>query len=233
MDIKGVLFPRRCPICDSVLELNGKKICGDCREKLVYIFEPKCKKCGKQLQKLEQEYCYDCKNRKHYFKSGIAGFSHIGEIKKSIYKIKYKGKREYIDFYTEEIVKNFGKEVMDWECDGIIPVPLHKKRKLKRGYNQAEIIGKRISKMTGIKQYNDILVRVKNTKPQKELNDEERRKNLENAFKIKKNIVELKKVILVDDIYTTGSTIDACAKVLLQNGVEEVYYISLSIGTGY
>lgn len=233
MDVKGILFPRRCPICDKALKLDGKKICGDCVSKLVYITEPRCKKCGKQLMKMEQEYCYDCKNKRHMYKTGVAAFSHVGDIKKSIYRIKYNNKREYVDFYGEELMKRFGNEIKIWNCDALIPVPLHRSRKIKRGYNQAEIIAKKISKLSGIPVYKGVLKRVKKTKPQKELNDNERKKNVENAFKIQGNIVELKKVIIVDDIYTTGSTIDACAKQLLKNGVQEVYFICLSIGTGY
>lgn len=233
MDLKGLIFPRRCPICDKILTFNGKLICDKCKDKLIYINEPRCKKCGKQLIKYEDEYCYDCKKGKHIYREGAAAFSHTGDIKKSIYKIKYCNKREYVEFYTNELIKNYGKKIMSWNCDYIIPVPLHRKRQIRRGYNQAEIIAKIISKKTGIPIRTDILARVKNTKPQKELNDEDRKKNLENAFKIHKSIVKLKKIILVDDIYTTGSTIDACTKTLLRYGAVEVYFLSLSIGTGY
>lgn len=84
----------------------------------------------------------------------------------------------------------------------------------------------------------DTLLRVKNTRPQKEFNDIGRKKNLKNAFcvrtdKIQKDKEKFKKIILIDDIYTTGSTIDECARILLNNGVKEVYYISISIGMGY
>lgn len=233
MDIWGVLFPRRCPVCDRVLKYGGEKICRKCVEKLIYIQEPRCKKCGKQILKFEEEYCYDCKKHKHLYKRGIVPFVHTGTIKKSIYGIKYKNKREYVDFYTDEIVRLYKEEIKTWKCDGIIPVPLYRKKQIKRGYNQAEIIAKGLSEKLGIPMYTDILKRVVNTKPQKELNDIQRKKNLENAFIISRNIVRLQKVILVDDIYTTGSTIDSCARVLMESGILEVYYVSLSIGTGY
>lgn len=233
MDFKGLIFPRRCPVCDSVLKFNSELICKGCKPKLKYILEPRCKKCGKQLASQEQEYCYDCKNKTHIYKEGLAGFSHVGVIKKSIYDIKYSNKREYVDFYVNEISKLYKRYILNWNCDGIIPVPLHFRKKIGRGYNQAEVIAKAFSRELGIKMYSNLLKRQKYTRPQKELNDIQRKKNLENAFKITKNIVELKKVILVDDIYTTGSTIDACAKELLNNGAEEVYYLSISIGTGY
>lgn len=233
MDLKGIIFPRRCPICDKVLEFNGKLICSKCREKLTYIEEPRCKKCGKQLIKMEDEYCYDCKIRKHLYKEGAVPFMHIGDIKKSIYKIKYCNKREYIDFYAGELIKLYKDIIKEWDCDALVPVPLHKSRRLKRGYNQAKLIAERCSDGLGIPVRDDVIIRCRKTKPQKELNDSERKKNLEKAFKIRRNVVKLTKVILVDDIYTTGSTIDACTDILLKAGVDEVYYIALSIGTGY
>lgn len=233
MDYKGLIFPRRCPVCSGLLPFNGEMICRECKQKLVYVLEPRCKKCGKQLFKQEQEYCYDCRSKQHLYKEGLAGFCHVGEIKKSIYDIKYENKREYAEFYAKEMCKLHGRYILSWGCDGLIPVPLHFRKRIKRGYNQAKVIAKIFSKELGILMYDNVLKRIRYTEPQKELSDMQRRKNLENAFKITKNIVELKKVILVDDIYTTGSTIDACAGELLHCGVEEVYYLSLTIGTGY
>lgn len=237
MDILSIIFPRRCPICDGTLAYGKGKICDLCKGKVNYITEPRCKKCGKQLIRFEDEYCFDCKNKKHFYRTGVALVSHTGAVRKSIYSIKYNNKREYVDFFVDEIVKRYRDEIMSWKCQVIIPVPLHKKKKIKRGYNQAEIIAKKISERLNIPFDNKILKRVKNTRPQKELNDFQRKKNLENAFEVpekrKQNEEVFKKIIIVDDIYTTGSTIDACAKELLKNGAQEIYYISLSIGTGY
>lgn len=233
MDIWGVLFPRRCPVCDRILKFGGKKICEECVDKLVYIREPRCKKCGKQLKQSEEEYCYDCRKCKHIYKMGIAPFMHTGAVKNSVYAIKYHNKREYVDFYTDEIVRLYREEIKQWSCDGIIPVPLHRRKRIKRGFNQAGLIAKGLSEKLGIPMYGKILKRVVDTKPQKELNDIQRKKNLENAFILNENIVKLKKIILVDDIYTTGSTIDSCTKVLMDGGIKEVYYICISVGTGY
>lgn len=238
IDIVSIFYPRRCPGCDEILKYNKGKICDLCKPKLKFISEPRCMKCGKQIEKLEEEYCFDCRNKKHNYKKGIALLSHTGIVRKSIYSIKYNNKREYVDFYVEEIIKRYKNEIESWGCNVIIPIPLHKKKALSRGFNQAEVIAKKLSKGLGIPMDKRTLLRVKNTLPQKELNDIQRKKNLKNAFKINRNRRQkskelFKKIILVDDIYTTGSTIDACAKVLLDNGFKEVYYISLSIGTGY
>ena len=229
--IMDVLCPMTCPMCDKILDKN-KKICTECERKLVYIFEPKCKKCGKELEDDRREYCNDCAIKKHYFKAGIAAFKYNGMISKSIYKFKYHNRRTYAVFYGEAISKVYGSNIRKWNADVIIPVPIHYKRRVKRGYNQASLIGKELSRHLGIPMDEKYLFRVSNTRPMKELDKTNRKKNVEKAFKIYKNVVKYKKIILVDDIYTTGSTIDACAKALLEAGAAEVYFVSLSVGQG-
>ena len=120
-----------------------------------------------------------------------------------------------------------------WKPDALIPVPIHKARLAFRGFNQAELLARGLSKEFQIPVRNDLVYRVKKTTPQKELNDKERKNNLKSAFHVKPNAIECKTVVLVDDIYTTGSTMDALAKALKANGVEQVYFVCLAIGRGY
>lgn len=233
-----LIYPRHCPVCNKIVIPPGGKICNKCVEKIDFIKEPRCKKCGKQIEEMDRELCYDCKNKSHKFKTGIALVNHSGEIKKSIYSIKYNNKREYVDFFVEEIVKKYEEEIKFWDAELIVAVPLHKRKLLKRGFNQAEVIAKRLSKKTGIPYCKNYLLRVKNTRAQKELNDVGRKKNLKGAFKINskksKHFQEMfKKIIIVDDIYTTGSTIDACSEVLYANGAKDVFFVCLSSGNGY
>ena len=154
-------------------------------------------------------------------------------MRESMGRFKYKNRREYADFYVKELLERCGETVRAWEADALIPVPLHPKRKRRRGFNQAGLIAEGLGKKLGIPVYGRLLVRVKKTRPQKELSRQERRSNLKNAFQAVQNDVRLRKVILVDDIYTTGSTIDAAAEVLLALGVEKVYFLSICIGRGY
>lgn len=230
--ILNILYPRRCPICDKIVNQAAGKICRECRKKIPYIREPRCRKCSKPLMKNEQEYCCDCENKTHIYKKGLALVEHKGAVRKSIYRIKYNNKREYLDFYSEEIVKRYGEIIKKWNPDAIIPVPLHKKREIKRGYNQALLLAKKIGAALSIPVYDDVLLRIRQTTPQKTLTEKERKKNVESAFHIKKNKVKLNKVIVIDDIYTTGSTIDACSKCLKDAGTEIIYFLTISIGDG-
>lgn len=213
-------------------KISGSYICDNCRTKLPYIMGPRCCKCSKPILKEEGEYCSDCSRDRHKYKKGLAPFLHTGELKQAVYSIKYDNKREYIDFFVDEIVKRHHREILSWGCDCIIPVPLFKKKKIKRGFNQAEVIAAKLSRQLQIPYNTRILYRTKDTQPMKQLNNVQRKKNLEKAFKISENIVKLNKVLLVDDIYTTGSTIDECSTVLLASGAEEIYFICLSIGVG-
>lgn len=228
---KDVVFPKSCPMCDEVME-RGRLICKKCEPKLVYIDEPKCKKCGKQIESEETEYCADCRKAHHYYKRGIAAFQYNDMVSHSIYRFKYHNRRTYAEFYGSAIAERYREEIVRWDADVIIPVPIHERKMIKRGYNQAELIAKELGKNLGIKVDGRILKRVVNTRPQKEMSRNERKKNTEKAFKISNSVVKYRKIILVDDIYTTGSTVDACSKALLAAGACEVNCVCLSIGQG-
>ncbi len=229
--VVDAVYPRTCPFCDKILP-RGTDICNDCNNKLKYVVEPRCKKCGKQLTKEEQEYCYDCANHRHLYREGIAAFVYDEMVSKSIYRFKYYNRRTYAGMYARAIGERYGGHIARWQPDVFIPVPIHRDKLQKRGYNQAELIATELGRYLGIPVDGKYLRRIKRTRAQKELNRSERKKNLENAFKISSNVVEYKKIVLVDDIYTTGSTLDECAKVLMAAGAQDVYFVSLSIGAG-
>lgn len=194
--------------------------------------EPVCSRCGKPLSRAEEEYCADCARRRHAYTCGRAAFLYDARMRASIARFKYHNRREYADFYAAEILKAWGSLVRSWQPQALVPIPLHKSRRRYRGFNQAELVARRIGSALEIPVRTDLLFRVKKTLPQKELDDMKRKENLKNAFQVTENDVELKKVLLVDDIYTTGSTIDAAAAALGELGVEQIYYLSICIGRG-
>ena len=227
--IKELIYPRRCAICDDILLPKAGKICKACRNKPEYVKEPACKKCGKPLRNVETEYCMDCMKKHHHFKEGAALFVYPS-VKESIYRFKYEGRQEYGAYYGEQVRLHLVEKIKRWRPDGLVPVPLHKRKQQKRGYNQAAVFARAISKETGIPVYENFAERIKNTVPQKELNEQARENNLKKAFKICQNDVKLKVIIIIDDIYTTGSTMDALALECKKAGIESVYCISLAIG---
>lgn len=231
-DWAGLLFPRRCPICHEVVEEPGGLACDICRTRLVYVKEPFCRKCGKPLYAESQEYCQDCSKKKHEFRQGRAPFVYDRILRQSIAKFKYGGRREYAAFYAEEILRRCAREAVFWKADVLVPVPLYPKRRRKRGYNQAELLAAELSKRSGIPMDKKLLFRVKNTRPQKELSDRDRRENLKNAFTARRGTVPYRTAILVDDIYTTGSTMDEAARVLKEKGIQTIYFLCICVGSG-
>ena len=229
----AVLFPRRCPICDELVIL-GEVICTKCEEKLPYLKEPMCKKCGKQLaiEMERREYCSDCARKAHFFRQGKGLFSYQKEMKRSMYRFKYGNRGEYAEFFARTAMERYGDWVKSREIEAVIPVPMYVGKKRLRGYNQAEVFAKCLGVELGLPVEVRLVKRVKNTTPQKELSEKQRKDNLKGAFQVRTNIVKYKKILLVDDIYTTGTT-DAMSECLLERGVEEVFFLSICIGEGY
>lgn len=224
----SVLYPRHCPVCDEIVDQTNEKICLSCMRQLKIMTPPWCVKCGKKINEGE-ELCKDCMEKTHIFIRGRALYEY-GSAAETVYRFKYGGRREYADYFGEQMGDFLGEYILSRKPDALVPIPLHKKRMIVRGYNQAELLAKAIGRQLGIPVITDYLIRVKNTIPQKKLNPAERQNNLKKAFNITKNDVKLKSIILVDDIYTTGATMDEAASVLLHAGAEKVYYVTLTCG---
>ncbi len=225
------VFPRRCPVCDRPVRPFDRLICEGCRDKVTYVKAPYCMKCGKELQSDEEEYCHDCSVHKHSYDRGRAVFEYRS-IARSLYGFKYSGRREYAAYYGERTAAVLGVQIKTWAPDALIPVPIHTSRKRNRGYNQAEVFAEAVGSALDIPVLSDWISRCRKTVPQKELGPAERQNNLKKAFKIIRNDVKLNTIVIIDDIYTTGSTIDAVAECARAAGVQKVYFVALAIGKG-
>ncbi len=225
-----VLFPRKCPVCDDIVIPRGDRICPECIKKIHFIKEPACRKCGKEIYDEAVEYCLDCSTKAHIYEWGFSLMNYDDVGRKIISDFKYHNRRDNADFLAEETVERCMLQFRLMEGDALIPVPLYFWKKRIRGFNQSEVLARRLGRLTGIPVYNNLLIRTKNTKPQKSIKHIQRNVNLAKAFKVRTIPANIKRVILVDDIYTTGSTIDACARVLIEAGVEKVFFLSACIG---
>lgn len=228
--VKQLLFPRRCPICDEIVVPFGEKICPQCVPKRSLLMRSYCMKCGKKVQE-QRELCEDCRRRGHVFFRGRALYEYES-VAASIYRFKYSGRQEYAEFYGEELARYLGDFIREMKPDALIPIPLHKSRQRARGYNQAALLARSLGRQLEVPVLEKYLLRVKKTTPLKRLNPKERQNNLKRAFNIRENDVKLKSVIMVDDIYTTGSTVDEAARVLMDCGVERVCFVALACGAG-
>lgn len=233
-----MLYPVRCPICEGIVSPKDRRICQSCEKQLQFISEPRCKKCSKPIEQEQKEYCSDCERKDYHFDYGYSLWLYDTHMKKSISNFKYRHKKEYAKFYIQEIIRNYGEKIKSLSPDVVVPIPIHKSKYRERGYNQAEILAKGIGKELDILVLPNLLIRNKKTLPQKQLSDKERLRNLQEAFRYNEELADefsgrLNKVLLVDDIYTTGSTIEACTNILKHYGINNVYFITLCIGKGF
>lgn len=238
LQIADWLYPRHCPLCDRILTRQEPLLCRSCAAHLPMIRGAVCLRCGRPLPEEDgtgraEEYCADCRKTPHLFVQGTAPYVYGGAVQSSVLRMKYGGRAEYARFYAASICQYGGRLLRRWQPDVIVPVPVHRSRYLKRGYNQAELLAEQLSAMTGI-PVDEPVCRIRQTRPQKGLSPAARRKNVQGAFRLLEGAAPAERILLVDDIYTTGSTLDALAAVLLDGGARELMFAcaSVSLGTG-
>ena len=231
------VYPRRCPCCRGVIAPD-MLICPDCRSKFKAIAPPYCLKCGRTVPD-GTEYCEECRNKDHGYSAGISVFVYDSRMRRSMSDFKFHGWRENGDYYVAETLRLHSGEILDFAPDILVPVPIHRSKRAFRGYNQAELLAEGIGKALDIPVVNDLLFRAKRTRAQKTLGQENRSANLRQAFacnteKYDEEFItrSFRKVMIVDDIYTTGSTMEACTRVLTDAGVARVGILCIAAGGG-
>lgn len=226
------MFPSKCFVCQEVLPFgSGGVHCEACGDELKVITSNVCKRCGKPIEK-EKQLCHDCRERHHNYLQGCAVWAYEGVICDLIYQFKTKDALYLSDYFADQLAERFMSQ--KWpEIDLICSVPLHPIKLRQRHYNQSSILSEALGKRVNIPVNNQLLRRIKYTKGQKALSDFDRVNNVQAAFAatIEGNWEGLR-ILIVDDIYTTGNTIDACASVLKARGVQDIYFITLAIGKG-
>lgn len=240
MNLLDFVFPRKCPVCSKALGYKERQICQTCQKILPRVTEPCCARCGKPIPAVEEQYCHDCeekRKRPDALKKGAALWVYDTHMKRAMANFKYEGCVEDAAFYVQQLVRFRGQEIVNWQVDAIIPVPLHRRKQWFRGYNQATVLAEELGKHLHLPVLADVLVRTRYTKPQKGLAPKQRTGNVAGAFALtdqgREKIASLRRVLLLDDIYTTGATLEACGEVLKRTGVREVYFICLCIGRDY
>lgn len=211
--ILDLIYPNVCGFCNTI---NKESLCNNCEERINQ----------KLLCKIDN---YENDNTK-YFSNHIYLFKYSDEIRSKILDYKFNDKPYIYKTFAKIIIKN--EKICGFlrKYDIIIPIPIHKKRKSIRGYNQSELISKEIvKKITNLKIETNIIIKNKNTMPQSVLNRKERNENVKNVYIIKNTEkINNKRVLLLDDIYTTGSTVNECSKLLKLNGAKEIGIITLT-----
>ncbi len=229
------LYPSNiyCISCGSVIDkTRDYALCDSCMEKFHWLGQNTCEKCGKLLPAdYSHPLCYDCRQHGHEFDKGYTCVQYSLYERGVLLDYKYKG-RSYIGRKLGDIFYD-RMALTDEVFDLVVPVPLHRKKQIRRGYNQAEVMARQLADRWGIPCGAKVLERVRDTRPMRGLGVFERYENLQGAFVVSRqnqDHLRGKKLLLVDDIYTTGSTMDACSEPLRQAGAERICCLTFACG---
>jgi len=229
-DFCDFFFPRFCVSCFEKLPQDNKILCVNCFKNLIPITEPKCGICGDILTKKRlKDRCPSCPEPPIYFLFAESVFFYNDIISPVIRGIKYSGRRDAAELCGKLMMSYYWESLKDTKIDLIVPVPLHRIRLIRRGYNQAELLAQEISKLAGIPLASKILIRTRSTIKQSLLTPEKRKENVKNAFAvIYPEKIAGKRILLIDDIITTGSTANECARTLIAFGALDVIVFTLA-----
>ena len=227
---RSLVYPANiyCICCGIPIEKTELySLCHACRIQMLEKKMNKCVICGRFFSgKGKDVLCMDCSAKEPSFSKGITCTIYDDQVKKMIYNFKYGGK-SYLKEPLGQIMWSQIEQSVGF--DVVISVPMHPKKKKARGYNQAELIALEIAALSGKEFCKDCLIRTKNTIPMSGLTIEERTRNIKDVFYVNKpRTVEGKSVVLVDDIYTTGSTTGECGRMLFMAGAKKVYVLTFA-----
>ena len=208
-----MLYPSNiaCMFCDEDIFDGDKHLtCSSCKQELYFLDKEVCKRCGMQINSMAN-YCDRCQNSSFRFEKARAVFGYKDNVIKVLRNLKFHNAKylsKPLAVYLAELYKK------EFDCDIIVPVPMFKENYEKRGYNQAELLAQSLGEIVKVDVNTTDLVKIVKTKSQVELDYKQRQQNLKNAFKVvNKNVFKNKKVLIVDDVFTTGATINKCAEV--------------------
>lgn len=228
----SILFPKRCVNCKAF----GKYICDNCFARINYLDFSKCTECMKpSVSSLTHPRC----SKKFSLDGVFVAVEYKGAIKKAVYKYKYEPyifnlSEPFSRLIYESMIQNeiFQNILSTFSNVWITCVPLHEKRLMKRGYNQSEILGRKLSEKMNLRFNPKIMKRVRDTIPQFKLKKEERAKNIAGAFELNPKYagkMRGKTIFIVDDVFTSGATLRECGKLLKKSGAKAVYGLILSM----
>ena len=220
------LLPPHCPICHKPI-LDNHAVCGECFGKLFFLGSTVCQRCGKPLPYKEVRICGACLKKSPVYQQARSVLKYNEFSKALILPFKHADSIELTPLLVQWMDQK-GKELIE-NCDCLIPVPLHLKRLLKRKYNQSALLAQKLAKIHHKDYEPSVLMRRRHTESQGHMTAKQRQENVKNAFKIQNSDkIKGKKILLIDDVMTTGATVSECSKVLIKAGAESVDVLTLA-----
>lgn len=208
-------------------------MCPNCLERMPLLVPPLCRRCGQPLrgEAAQAELCRLCRQEGRFFAFARAPAVYDGAVKDWIHRFKYGGERELGEALGVLMGRFLERERVLWPLDAVVPVPLHPSRLQERGFNQAEVLAKAVGAWVGRPVWTDVLQRARSTETQTKLPARARRDNVRGAFRsYRAQRIAGKRLLLVDDVLTSGATADEAARTLLKAGAAQVNVLCLAAG---
>ncbi len=229
--ITDLVYPHFCVICQTGLDQDW--LCAHCRATAERIQPPFCQICSRPFSgEIEDPFrCPNCEDRAFAFDCAVSAYLARGAVRELIHRLKYSGQFHLRNILADWLWSAFSDRRITQETfDAIVPVPLHPVRIRERGYDQVSALGEIVARRAG-KPLLKCLRRMRYTQTQTILDRDNRVRNLHNAFDLGKSTAVLgKRVLLLDDVLTTGTTLHECAKVLLSGGAASVRAVTVARG---
>lgn len=230
----NLFYPALCRACLKKINESDRNICADCAKKITERLPPFCIKCGRQVKGSPEStagICQDCEDDTPYFDRAWSACHYDGILKDLIHGFKYRKITSLSTDFTALIINFMKKYGIGKECQLILSIPMHPNRLFKREINHADILAGALGKNLGVPYSGNVLKKIKNTEFQSTLGRQERIKNLRSSFSLKNSsVVHGKNILLVDDLFTTGSTVNECSRLLKNSGAGYVEVITLARG---
>ncbi|MCL4558801.1 MAG: ComF family protein [Deltaproteobacteria bacterium] len=225
-----IFFPPACLVCGKETEQPG--ICDDCKGRLTYIRPPFCTKCGRPFASDSgiSHICHDCIKGRNRFVAARAVFEYSGDIVRLIQRFKFGDRVDLSSYLSDELLGLYDAHLSSKGIAAIIPVPLSVRRLKHRSYNQTRLLAAGLSGKLSVPMYQDVLEKIKETPPQSRLSAKERHENVKHAYRAAdRHALRGRPVLLVDDVITTGATVNACVSALRKAGIRRVYVLALAL----
>ncbi len=234
-DVLKLLFPPRCQVCG---DLDDGLLCEECLSEVCFISPPHCLYCGIPMysagrHEASRQLCGNCRDGRWLSGTRAAGL-HLTTLRRAVLRYKFQGRTRLAPLFGRLLADVVADEAARGElpleaCAALVPVPLHPNRRRWRGFNQAELLCESLSERTGIPVWSDVILRVRDTVPQVNISGSERLTNVRGAFEApSRSKLNAAAVILLDDVMTTGATMEECARVLRKSGVAAVYGLTVT-----
>lgn len=231
--VSSVVFPDVCYFCGSIHDSKESVICGECRDSIRLVAKPFCSVCGVPIPILgnsTSNVCGSCLSHPPVYDKARYGVYYEQRPRESITKFKFNASLFNVRPISELLIESFNRHYANDNLDAILPIPVHKRRLISRGFNQVVALAKKLSDATGIPLDRTTLIKIRNTVPQVGLPRSKRIMNLRNVFRVSRpEKIANRRILIIDDVSTTGTTVSEAARTVKKAGAAYVAILVLAL----